>query len=123
MIAVRTGNPRRQERAEVLVVTDDQPFDGAVLALGHEEHVEQAENSPAAQTVYLSQDPVFGTGLAAEAHGDHLERCGHRCPPRLGRNVADGTTRPRPRRPAHPRYSWAPSKPGVGQALSAADVG
>src|ERR1035437_4289558 len=53
MIAVRDGNRRRQERAEVLVITDGQPFDGTVLALGHEEHVQQAENSPAAQTVYL----------------------------------------------------------------------
>jgi hypothetical protein len=72
MIAVRAGNHRRQQRAEVLVVTDGQPFDGAVLAPGHEDHVKQAENSPAAQPVYLSQDPVFGTGLAAEAQGDHL---------------------------------------------------
>src|SRR6185437_14267143 len=80
MIAVRAGNHCRQERAEVLVVTDGQPFDGAVLAFSHEEHVEQAENSPAAQTVYLGQDPVLRTGLAAEAQGDHLERCGHHLP-------------------------------------------
>src|SRR6185437_13531522 len=77
--AVRHGNDRRQERSEVLVTTDRQPFDGAVLPFGHEQHVEQAENSPPAETIHLSQDPVLGTGVTTEAQGDHLERCGHRC--------------------------------------------
>ena len=79
--AVRDGHHCRQQRAEVLVITDGQPFDGAVLAFGHEKHVEQAKNSPAAQTIDLGQDPVLGTGVAAEAQGDHLQRCGHHCPP------------------------------------------
>ena len=79
MIAVRNGNHGRQERAEVLVIAGRQPFDGAVLALGHEEHVEKAENSPAAQTIHLGQDPVLSTSVAAEAQRDHLQRCGHHC--------------------------------------------
>jgi hypothetical protein len=74
--AVRNGNDCRQQRAEVLVITDGQPFDGAVLASGHEEHVEQAKNSPAAETIDLGQDPVLRTGVAAEAQSDHLQRCG-----------------------------------------------
>src|SRR6202030_141242 len=79
--AVRGGNHCRQDRAEVLIITDGQPFDGAVLAFGHEEHVEQAKNAAAAQTINLGQDPVLRTGGAAEAQGEHLERCGHHCPP------------------------------------------
>src|SRR6476660_3946205 len=110
MIAVRAGNHCRQERAEVLVVTDGQPFDGAVLAFGHEEHVEQAENSPAAQTVYLGQDPVLRTGLAAEAQGDHLERCGHHLPslswPVTSPTVPPGSITADRRIPATPGRNW-----------------
>ena len=80
-LAVRHRNDRRQERAEVLVITDGQLLDGAVLAFSHEKHVEQAKNPPAAQTVDLGQDPVLGTGVTTEAQRDHLQRCGHRCPP------------------------------------------
>ena len=50
-------------------------------AFGHEEHVEQTKNSPAAQTIDLGQDPVLRTGAAAEAQRDHLQRCGHHGPP------------------------------------------
>ena len=81
-IAVRQRNECRQKRTEILVITNGQPFDGAVLAFGHEEHVEQAKNSPAAETIDLGQDPVPRVGVAAEAQGDHLERCGHHCPPK-----------------------------------------
>ena len=79
--AARDGNHRRQQRPEVLVITDDQPFDAAVLAFGHEQQVEQPKHSPAAQAIDLGQDPVLRPGVAAEAQGDHLERCGHHCPP------------------------------------------
>ncbi|HYV77717.1 MAG TPA: hypothetical protein VE979_06285, partial [Streptosporangiaceae bacterium] len=80
--AVRNGDNCRQERAEILVITDDQLLDGAILAFGNEKHVKQAENSPAAKTVDLGQDPILGTGVATEAQRDHLQRCGHRYPPR-----------------------------------------
>jgi hypothetical protein len=107
--AAGNGNDRGQERAEVLVITDRQLLDGAVLAFGHEEHVEEAKNSPAAKTVHLGQDPILGTGAAAEAQGDHLERCGHLClpvPVVPARNVADRITGWRCRQQARPRLGY-----------------
>jgi hypothetical protein len=90
--AVRNGHDCRQERAEVLVITDGQPFDGSVFAFADEEHVEQPKNSPAAEEVDLCQDPVLSTRAAAKAQRDHLQRCGHRCLLVPVRNAADGTT-------------------------------
>jgi hypothetical protein len=64
--AVRNGNDCRQQQAEVFAITDGQPFNGAVLASGHEGHVEQAKNFAAAQTIDLGQDPVLRTGVAVQ---------------------------------------------------------
>src|SRR5690348_16981751 len=110
MIAVRAGTHCRQERAEVLVATDGQPSDGPVLALAHEDKAGQRRTPPAAQTVYLGQDPVLRTGLAAEAQGDHLERCGHHVPslswPVTSPTVPPGSSTADRRIPATPGRNW-----------------
>ena len=67
----------RQERAKVLIVADHQLADRAVLVLGHEKHVEQAQHTPPLQPIDFSQDPTLEVGTGTETHGNHLQRTRH----------------------------------------------
>src|SRR4051812_42331168 len=106
MIAVRAGNHCRQERADVLVVTGGQPFDGAVLALATKS---MSGRRPASARI-LSSEPASRRNLKA------ITRSGAVIVALLApaRDVADGTTRQRHRRLAHPRQLPAGTGPVPG---------
>jgi hypothetical protein len=60
-----------------LVVADHQLLDGAVLVLGHEQHIEQSQHASALQPIDLSQDPTLEVGTGTETDGNHLQRTRH----------------------------------------------
>ncbi len=70
-------NDARQECAEVLIVTYDQPLDHAVLALRDEQHVEQSQHPSALEPIDFSQDPTLEVRTGTKADRDHLQRTRH----------------------------------------------
>ena len=73
----RERNDARQECAEVLIVTYDQPLDHAVLALRDEQHVEQSQHPSALEPIDFSQDPTLEVRTGTKADRDHLQRTRH----------------------------------------------
>ena len=91
------GKDAGQQRAEVLVLADLEPLQGAILPLGQEDHVEHAQHATALDPVDLGQDALLSIRIEVKGQRDYLEWCGQ---PALlpSRNDADQRCGPLPYR-------------------------
>ena len=67
----------RQQRAEVFVVADGQRLSLAVLVLGDEQQVNEAQYAPALQPADLGQHPALEVRTGTESDGDDLKGTWH----------------------------------------------